>query len=159
MYFVVAFHILKVKSLSFLRWKMGHIHFLPSSRVVLCQFHEKKSWKLKWTIMIGEQPLCDFNGVCLCMNHKRCCCSVSKACPTLCNPLDYSTPGSPVLHYLPQFSQTHIHWVGDAIQPSHPLSLPSSPALNLSKHQGLFQWIGSSHQIAKILIWDKRYEN
>ena len=58
--------------------------------------------------MIEEQLLCDFNGVYLCMNHKRCCCSVSKACPTLRNPLDYSTPGSPVLHYLPQFSQTHI---------------------------------------------------
>ena len=78
MYFVVAFHILKVKSLSFLRWKMGQIHFHPSPRVLLCQFHEKKSWKLKWTIMIGEQPLCDFDGVYLCMNHERCCrCSVS----------------------------------------------------------------------------------
>ena len=63
-------------------------------------------------------------------------------------PTDCSTPGFPVLHYLPKFAQTHIHWVSDAIQPSHSL-LPSSPALSLSQHQSLFQWIGSSHQVAK----------
>ena len=67
-----------------------------------------------------------------------CCCSVAKSCLTLCDPMDCSTPGFPVLHYLPEFTQTHVHWVGDAIQPSHPLLLPS-PALNLSQHQGLFQ--------------------
>ena len=58
-------------------------------------------------------------------------------------------PGFPVLLYFPEFAQTHIHWVGDAIQPSHPLSPTSPPALNLSQHQGLFQWVGSSHQVAK----------
>ena len=64
---------------------------------------------------------------------------------------DCSTPGFPVLNYLQEFSQIHIHWVSDAIQPSHPLSSPSPPAFNLSKHQGLFQWVNYSHQVAKIL--------
>ena len=64
--------------------------------------------------------------------------------------MDCSMPGLPVLHYLPEFTQTHVHWVGDAIQPSHPLSSPF-PAFYLSQHQGLFQWIDSSHQVAKVL--------
>ena len=68
---------------------------------------------------------------------------------TLCDPLDCSLPGFPVLHHLPEFAQTHVHWVGDVIQPSHPLSSPSPPALNLSQHQGLFQWVSSSHQWPK----------
>ena len=79
-----------------------------------------------------------------------CCCSVTKSCPTLCNPMDCSTPGLPVLHHLPWFAQTHVHWVSNAFQPSHPL-LPPSPALNLFQHQGLFQWVSSSHQVAKVL--------
>ena len=80
-----------------------------------------------------------------------CCCSVAKSCPTLCDPMDYSMPCSPVLHYLLEFAQIHIHGVGDANQPSHPLSPPSSSALNLSQHEGLFQWTDSSHQVAKVL--------
>ena len=79
------------------------------------------------------------------------CCSVNKSCPILCNPMDCSMPGFHVLHCLPEFAQTHVHWVSDAIQPSHPLSPPSLPALNLSQHQGLFQWAGSSHQVAKLM--------
>ena len=84
-----------------------------------------------------------------------CCCfgqfsSVAQSCPTLCNPMDCSTPGLPVRHQLLESTQTHVHWVGDAIQPSHLLSSPS-PALNLSQHQGLFQWVSSSHQVAKVL--------
>ena len=73
--------------------------------------------------------------------HQCCCCSVAKSCLTLCDPMDYSTPGSPVRHYLPEFAQIHVHQVGGAIQPSHPLSSPSSPAFNLSQPQGLFQWV------------------
>ena len=65
--------------------------------------------------------------------------------------MNFSTPGFPVLHYFLEFAQTHVHWVGDATQLSHPLSLLSSPALSLSQHEGLFQWIGSSYQVAKIL--------
>ena len=68
-----------------------------------------------------------------------CCCSVAQSCPTLCDPTDCSTPGFPVLHYLQEFAQTHVHLVDDAIQPSHPLSPHIPPALNLSQHQGLFQ--------------------
>ena len=80
-----------------------------------------------------------------------CYCSATKSCATLCDPMDYSTPCSPVHHYLPEFAQTHVYWGSDAIQPSHPLSPPSTPAFNLSQHQGLFQWVSSSHQVAKVL--------
>ena len=67
----------------------------------------------------------------------------------LCDPVDCSMPGLPVYHQLSEFTQTHVHWVGDAIQLSHPLSSPSPPAFNLSQHQGLFKWVSSSHQVAK----------
>ena len=80
-----------------------------------------------------------------------CCCSVALPRPTLCNPMDCSTPGFPVLHYLLELAQTNVHWVDDAIQPSRPLLSPSPPALNLSQHQGLFQWVGSLHQVSKLL--------
>ena len=69
--------------------------------------------------------------------------------PTLCNPMDCSTPGLPVLQYHPELAQTHVHRVSDAIQPSHPLSSPSPPAFNLSQDQGLFKWVSSLHQVAK----------
>ena len=77
--------------------------------------------------------------------------SVAKSCPTLCDPMDCSTPGLPVHHQFPESTQTHVHRVSDAIQPSHPLSSPFPPALNLSQHQGLFKWVSSSHQVAKVL--------
>ena len=76
--------------------------------------------------------------------------SVAQLCPALCDPMNCSTPGLPVHHQLPEFTQTHVHCVGDAIQPSHPLLSPPPPALNLSQHQGLFQWVSSSHQEAKV---------
>ena len=72
---------------------------------------------------------------------------VIQPCPTLCNPMDCSTPGLPVHQQLPEFAQTRVHRVGDAIQPSHPLSSPSPPVLNLSQHQGPFQGVSSSHQL------------
>ena len=78
---------------------------------------------------------------------------------TLCNPIDCSTPGFPVYHQLPQFAQTHVHWVSDAIQPSDPLSSPSPPAFNLSQHQGLFQWVSSLHQVAKDLELQLQYRS
>ena len=77
--------------------------------------------------------------------------SVSELCPTLCSPMNCSTPGLPVHHKLPEFTQTHVHWIDDAIQPSHPLSSPSPPAPNPSQHQGLFQWVNSLHEVAKVL--------
>ena len=78
--------------------------------------------------------------------------SVTQLCPTLCDPKNRSTPGLPVHHQLPEFTQTHVHWVGDAIQPSYPLSFPSPPAFNLSQHQSLSQWVSSSHQVAKVSV-------
>ena len=77
-------------------------------------------------------------------------CSVAQSSSTICDPMDHSKPGFPVLYHLPELAQTHVHWVSDAIQPSHALSSPS-PAFNLSQHWGLFQWVGSSHQVAKVL--------
>ena len=78
-------------------------------------------------------------------------CSLTQSCPTLWDLMGCCTPGFPVLHYLPEFAQTHTHWVDDVIQPSHPPP-PPSPALNLSQHQGLFQWVStSSHQVVKVL--------
>ena len=72
-------------------------------------------------------------------------CSIAQSCPTLCNPVDCSTSGLPVHH--------HVHRVGDAIQPSHPLSSPSPPAFSLSQHQGFFKWVSSSHQVVPMLSW------
>ena len=77
--------------------------------------------------------------------------SVAHSCLTLCDPMNRSTPGLPVHHQLPEFTETHVHRVSDAIQPSHPLSFPSPPAPNPSQHQSLFQWINSSHEVAKVL--------
>ena len=73
--------------------------------------------------------------------------SVAQSCLTLCDLMNGSMPGLPVHHLLPEFTQTHVHWVGDAIQPSHPLSSPFPPARNPSQHQGLFQWVNSSHEL------------
>ena len=110
--------------------QLSHFHFKM-------RYAEKEVEKY-WKVGIKENISC------------LCCCSVAQSCPTLCDPMNCSTPGFPVLHHLPEFAQTRVHWVSDAIQPLYPLS-PLSPALNLSHHQGLFQWIGSSHQVAKVL--------
>ena len=77
--------------------------------------------------------------------------SVPLSCPALCDPTDCSTPGFPVHHQIPEFTQTHVHGVSDAIQPSHPLSSPSPPTFSLSQHQGLFKWADSSPQVAQVL--------
>ena len=77
--------------------------------------------------------------------------SVAQSCPTLCDPMNHSMPGLPVHYQLPEFTQTHIHRVSDAIQPSHPLSSPSPPSPSPSQHQSLFQWVNSSHEVAKVL--------
>jgi len=85
--------------------------------------------------------------------------SVAQLCLTLCNPMDCSSPGLPVHHHLPQFTQIHVHWVGDAIQPPHPLSSPSPPTFNHSQHQGLFQWVSSSHQVPKVLKFQLQHQS
>ena len=83
--------------------------------------------------------------------------SVTQLCPTLCDPMNHSTPGLPVHHQLPESTQTHVHRVGDAIQPSHPLLSPSPPTLNLSQHQGIFKRVSSSHQVAKVLEFQPQH--
>ena len=85
--------------------------------------------------------------------------SVVHLCPTLWDLMYCSTPGHPVHHQLPEFTQTHVHLVGDAIQPSHLLSSPSPPAFNLSQHQGLFEWVSSSHQVAKVLEFQLQHQS
>ena len=73
--------------------------------------------------------------------------------------MNRSTPGLLVNYQLPEFTQTHVHWVGDAIQPSHPLESPSPPDLNLSQHQGLFRWVSSSHQVARVLEFQLQHQS
>ena len=85
--------------------------------------------------------------------------SVSQSCPTLCDPMNCSTPGLPVHHQLPEFTQTHVHRVSDAIQPSHPLLSPSPPAPNPSQHESLFQWVNSSHEVAKVLEFQLQHHS
>ena len=85
------------------------------------------------------------------MSIPCCGCSVAQSCPTLRDPMHCSMPGFSVHHQLPELAQTHVHWVSDAIQLSHPLLSPSPPAFNLFQHQGLFQWVSSSHQVVKVL--------
>ena len=107
--------------------------------IVFCRCCCERRFRLSdgWRLSLGLSC----NAVFGC--HHLSCCSVTKLCPTLCNPMDCSTPGPTVPHYLLEFAQVHVHWVSDAIQPSNPL-LPSSPfALNLAQHQGPFKWVGS----------------
>ena len=84
--------------------------------------------------------------------------SIIQSCPTLCDPMNCSMPGLPVHHQLPEFTQTHVHWVSDAILPSHPLSSPYPPTLNLSQHQGLFKWVSSSHQVGRVLEFQLQHQ-
>ena len=85
--------------------------------------------------------------------------SVTQSCPTLCDPMNCSTPGLPVHHQLPESTQTHVHGVGDAIQPSHPRLSPSPPTLNLSQYQGLLKWVRSLHQVAKVLEFQLQHQS
>ena len=85
--------------------------------------------------------------------------SVTQSGPTLYDPMNHSTPGLSIHHQLPESTQTHVHWVDDAIQLSYPLSSPSPPALNLSQHQGLYQWVSSSHQVAKVLEFQLQHQS
>ena len=85
--------------------------------------------------------------------------SVAQSCLTLCDPMNCSTPGLPVHHQLPEFTQTQVNRIGDAIQPSHPLSSPSPPAPSPSQHQSLFQWVNSSHEVAKVLEFQLQHQS
>ena len=96
------------------------------------------AWRIPWTEVPGGLQFMGSLRVLYCKLQRSLCHSVAESCSTLCNPMDCSTPGFPVLHHLPELAQTHVRWVSDVIQPSRPLSSPSPPALNLSQHQGLF---------------------
>ena len=85
--------------------------------------------------------------------------SVSQSCLTLCDPMNHSTPGLAVYHQLPEFTQTHVHWVSNDIQPSHPLASPSPPGPNPSQNQDLFQWVNSSHEVAKVLEFQPQHQS
>ena len=88
-----------------------------------------------------------------------CSCLVTQSCPTLCDPMDCSMPGFPVLICLPEFAQIHVHWVSDVIQTSYPLSSPSPPAFNVSQHQDLFQWVSCSYQVGNVLELHLQYQS
>ena len=85
--------------------------------------------------------------------------SIAQLCLTLCDPMNHTMPCLPVHHQLAESTQTHVHWVGDAIQPSHPLSSPSPPALSLYQHQSLFKWDSSLHQLAKVLEFQLQHQS
>ena len=85
--------------------------------------------------------------------------SVAQSCLTLCNPMNCNMPGFPVHDQLPEFTQTHVYWASDAIQPFHPLLSPSPPTFNLSQHQGLFKWVNSSHQVAQVLEFQFQHQS
>ena len=123
------------------------VHGVPKSQTGLCTHTTTKMNVLgpSWT-QKGFPPCCGLLHVGLVVIHGSCCCcwSVTQLRPTFWDPMDCSMPGFPVLHYLPEFAQTHVHRVDDAIQ-------TSSPAPNLSQHQSLFQWVSSSHQVANVL--------
>ena len=101
------------------------------------------TWEAKDIYDISITYIC----VCVCVYISV---QFTQFCPNFCDPMNHSMPGLPVHHQFPEFTQTHVHWVSDAIQPSHPLSSPSPPIFNLSQHPGLFKWVSSSHQVTFI---------
>ena len=107
-------------------------------QVVITHIYRLGAPKLDWTKKCGLTDCCQgaWQMSPAIWINKGYCCSVAKSCPTLCDPMDCSTPGIPVPHYLPQLAKTHVHWVRDAIWQSHLLSSPSLPAFNLAQHQG-----------------------
>ena len=125
------------KTIALTRWtfvsKVMSLLFNKLSRFVIAFLPRSKHLLISYLILLVQ-----FN-------------SVAQSCPTLCDPMNCSMPGLPVHHQLSEFTQTHVHRVSDAIQPSHPLSSPSPPAPNPSQHQSLFQWVNFSHEVAKVL--------
>ena len=130
--------------------KVQKKHYIRTPSLASVNFHfnweEKKITEKIQQMIHGCPTMCRFYGRRCCNTHGYATVplvsvqfnSVSQSCPTLCAPMDCSTPGLPLIHYLPELAQTHVHRVSDAIQPSHPLPSPSPPAFNLSQHQGLF---------------------
>ena len=129
-------------------WLKGTSYLSWRNEVKLALIGGKKERKKeRWWKTVKFKSLCN-NGK---ISNRGQFSSAAQSCPTLCNPMDYSTPGLPVHYQLPDLTQINVHWVGDAIQPSHPLLSPFPPAFNLSQHQGLFKRVSFSHQAAKVL--------
>ena len=154
-------------------------HFFPLISCLLLHGYKFDYWEMNKCFILCaglSDPFPDlvgpaFNGsgnVCVPMNLRKgtwdsfchlCFSSVSQSCLTLCNPMNRNTAGLPVHHQLPEFTQTHVHQVSDAIQLSQLLSSPSPPAPNPSQHQGLFQWVNSSHEVAKVLEFQLQHQS
>ena len=121
-----------------------------------------QTWMEAWTSDLVVKPMerqhPALGRIDECQNYNQFS-SVAQSCPTLCDSMNCSTPGLPVHHQLLETAQNHVHWVSDAIQPSHLLSSPSPPSLNLSQHQGLFKWVSSSHQVAKVLEFQLQHQS
>ena len=133
------------------------IHFFFFSIFCLTE-NEQSSFLFLSSFLHSVGRYCSL--ICICWNIIHlCCCSVAKSCLTLCDPMDCSISGFPVLHQLPELTQTHVHWVSDAIQTSHLLSSPSTPTFNLFQHQDLFHWVSSSHQVAKVLEFQLQHQS
>ena len=140
---------------------------LLSDKYVILSLYSSRAQLLPLTLSLkclGETklqftPLNKFQLLCPEVHLSSQFSAVTQSCPTLCNPMDCSLPGLPVHHQLPEFTQTCVHWVGDVIQSSHSLSSPSPPAFNLSQHQGLFQWVSSLHQVAKVLEFQLQHQS
>ena len=130
------------------------IYYLLATLKIVHAIREKTNvpWKTKWTPGLEnvyspkEKRGHQFS-------------SVAQLCPTLCDSMDCSMPGLPVHHQLPEITQTHVHWVSDAIQPFHPLLSPSPPAFNISQHQGTFWWVSSLQQVAKVLEFQFQHQS
>ena len=128
------------------------------------------AWRILWTeggMFIHNLPIQKFSSECCIVNYIwptlvfqfSSVQSLNQSCSTHCNPMDCGMPGFPVHHQLLELAQTHVQWVGDAIQPPHPLLSPSSLAFNLSQHQGLFHWVSSLHQVAKVLEFQLQHQS
>ena len=133
--------LLKLQSLTFLICKMGLLP-VPTTEGV-CK--DRTRWWISnaWCVKLSQHCQSALSSVQFS--------SVTQSCPTLCDPMDCSMPGLPVHYQLPELTQTHVHWINDAIKPSHFLLSPSLSAFNLSQHQGIFQWVSSLHQVAQVL--------
>ena len=127
------------------QWPMDSLQEVWKHLKLLCIMLCKKTWSFTFSEQFHPKVSKSIS-------------SVAQSCLTLCDPMNHSMPGLPVHHQLPEFTQTHVHRVGDAIQPSHPLLSPS-PALNLSQQQGLFKWVNSSHEVAKVLEFQLQHQS
>ena len=122
-------------------------------QICRCSPYGWRKWSIQRTFFLLPLSIC----VCVCVCVFSSVQSLSRV--RLCDPMDCSMPGLPVHHQLLEFTQTHVYWISDAIQPSHPLSSPSPPAFNCSQHRGLFKWVSFLHQVAKVLEFHLQYQS